>query len=229
MSLQFCEICSKPFRTLNLNHLRTHGILTWDQYSVECARRSKPDQTLIQDVVGGLLANREISEEHQQKLATIYSARQRNAPGICSTMELRQMLRLTKLFQVLDEAEEVTYSKAQLAKLTFEQMMNLMSFVSGDIKSILAQMSDSVGKKGLGFAGAVEQLVGNQFNFNMGGAGTEFDSRLPANPRAQVALMGKVDEMYRRLKSGENPAQVIETVATHVSNEPATAGVATAT
>lgn len=204
---QICEVCGKKFRALNLNHLRTHGIVSWEQYEELVAKRQRPDQNLIREVAHGLLHRQEIPEEHARRLAEINAGRQNNMRGMMAVTDMRQMLRLVRLMEKLDRMDGVALDEERLAEYSFEQLLEMMKFVSGDITTIIKQLSED-SKKGAGFAGAVENLFhSTTYNFvQANGHGTEFDGRLPQDPRAQAGLMEQVNELLGKFRQGVLPA-----------------------
>jgi len=197
--VQICEVCEKEFRTLNLNHLRTHGIVSWDQYQELVAKRERPDQSIIREVAHGLLHRQNIPEEHARKLAEVNAGRRANMPSMMAVTDMRQMLRLVKLMEKLEGMEGTAFDDEKFAEYTFEQLLDLMKFASGDIKDIIKQLSDDSKQKG--FQTAVENMF--QYNFvQASGAGTSFDSRLPEDPRERAGLMQKVDDMLGKFRDG---------------------------
>ena len=200
--MQVCEVCQRQFRAINLNHLRTHGIVSWAQYEEVVARRLKPDQTLIREVALSLLHRQEVPEEHARKLAEINAAQRMQVPAMLGAFNLRRIIRVQNLMKELEKMEDVAFSKEDMA---FEQLLELMKFASGDIEKMIKQLSEE--SKDKGFAGAVDSIVNNNtYNFvNAAGNPTVFDSRLPDDPRARAGLMEQVN---RLLSVAENVIEV---------------------
>lgn len=211
--MQVCEVCQRPFRAINLNHLRTHGIVSWTQYEEIVARRLKPDQTLIREVALTLLHRQEVPEEQARKLAEINAAQRMQVPAMLGAFNLRRVIRVQKLMEQLEAMENVAFEKESLENLAAEQLLELMKFASGDIEKMIKQLSEE--SKDKGFAGAVDSIVNNNtYHFvNASGNPTVFDGRLPDDPRARAGLMEQVN---RLLSVAEN--NVIETTAQ--KNEP---------
>lgn len=197
-----CEVCGKTFRTLKLNHLRTHGIVSWDQYEEVVAKTKRPDQNLIREVAHRLLHRQEIPEEHSRKLAEINAGRRLSMPGVLSATDMRRVLRLTKLMERLERIDGVLLDDEQLAQCTFKDLLELAKFASADIETIIKQLSGDAKKAG--FQAAVENLY-NYNIVNSQGVVTQFDSRLPHDPRAQASLMQQVESFLGKFRNGEVP------------------------
>lgn len=200
--MQICEVCGKKFRALNLNHLRTHGIVSWEVYEELVAKREKPDQNLLREVAHGLLHRQEIPDEHARKLAEINAGRRTNMPGMMAVTDMRQLLRLVRLMDKMEKIDGLALDEERMAEATLEQLLDMWRMTSTDIQAIIKQLTED-SKKG-GFANAVENLF--QYNFvQANGVGTQFDSRLPEDPRAQAGLMQKVEDLLGRFRAGEVP------------------------
>lgn len=200
--MQTCEICGKTFRNLNLNHLRTHGVVSWEQYRELVLQRKRPDQTLIREVAHSLLHGNGIPDEHARKLAEINAGARAQADGITSVFAMRQTLRALRLMDALQGMEDIAYDKETLAKASLDNLLDMMKFVSGDLFTILKQLSE-VNKKTNSFSGAVESVL-NQYNFiNASGVGTDFDRRLPTDPRKESQIMARVRDLVDVWERGE--------------------------
>lgn len=202
--MQRCEVCGKGFRSLNLNHLRTHGIVSWDQYQEVIDKRAKPDQSLIREVAHSLLHRQAVPEEHARKLAAINAGRNTNVGGMMAVTDMRQLLRLSRLMEMMEQMEGVALDPEKFAEYTFEQLLEMMKFTSSDIQAIIKQLSADSKKDGFGTA--VENLY--QYNFvQANGIPTEFDSRLPEDPRARAGLMQQVESLLGQFKKGQVPTK----------------------
>lgn len=204
---QICEVCGKKFRALNLNHLRTHGIVSWEQYEELVAKRKKPDQNLIREVAHSLLHRQEVPEEHARRLAEINSGRRSTAPGMLAATDMRRMIRLAHLMEKMESMEGLAFDSEKMANYSFEQLLDLMKFTSGDIENIIKQLSGDAKEKG--FSGAVENLFHHSTTYNFvhaNGQGTAFDGRLPSDPRAQAGLMEQVNQMLGQFREGHLPS-----------------------
>lgn len=217
--MQTCEVCGRDFRALNLNHLRTHGIVSWEQYQEQIAQRAKPDQTIIREVTHALLHRQDVPEEHARKLAEINAGQQAHLPEMMGVIKLRRVRRLQKLMEALERMEDVAFAKEDLAD---EMLLEMMKYASGDIEKIIKQLSEA--SKTGGFSAAVDQVVnntGNTYNIVQStGVPTAFDNRLPEDPRAQASLMTKVDAL---IKAAQGKIIVVQPMNSN-AQQPVTGG-----
>lgn len=208
--MEICEVCDRQFRVLNLNHLRTHGVVSWDQYREMVAQRTKPDQTLIREVAHSLLHKQEVAEDLQQRLARLQAAAQVHGPAMDEAALMRIRLRRINLMDDLQQIDGLVFNMDRAAEYTFEQLVELSRLYGADILKTTQLLADKQKDKGgTPFGDAVGQVVNsqyNQYNFvTANGSATKFDDRLPKDPRAVTGLLQKVEELLGVMRSGVQP------------------------
>lgn len=208
--MQTCEICGKQFRSLNLNHLRTHGVMDWDHYENMVAQRTRPDQNLLREVTQDLLYREQVSEEHARKLARINMGANTNIPNMVKVQKLRTNLRLIELMQKRETLTSLVFDEERLAEASLETLAKILQLMNADIDTSFKQLQEEIPDKGvIDAAGTVVNNTTYQF-VQANGVGTQFDQELPEDPRAQAGLMQKVEDLLTQMRTGENP-HVVET------------------
>lgn len=206
--MDICEICDRKFRSLNLNHLRTHGIMSWDQYQEAVDRRTKPDQTLIRDVAHGLLHKQEVAEDLQIRLVQLQAAARTHGPAMDEAAAIRMRLRRINLMDDIQHIDGLLVDREKMAEYSFEQLVELSKLYDGSIQKMTQLLMDkqksSPDNPTGGFGEVAGQIVNNQYNFvNAQGTPTQFDEALPKDPRAETSLMQKVEQFLGHLRSGD--------------------------
>jgi len=152
-----------------------------------------------------------VPEGHARKLAKIKADVAQCKPGINAVTDMRQLIRLIRLMEKMEKLEGTALDEDKFAEYTLEQLLELMKFTSADIEKIIKQLSGEAQKSG--YSVAVENVL--QYNLvHATGTGTDFDARLPTDPRAHASLMQRVEEFLGQFRQGKaQKPEVIDVTA----------------